>query len=218
MIRVRLITKYLYVTCTIEGLVRFEKDRTSENRLFCPCWGPCHRPNWPQPMGTLEAVKSTNESRARVVQNILKPLLHGMCRHRSPQSTNSWLGEGVFSKILGCNSGNIYGSVVQLRRFQQCVVDVSATHCWGRFFTTKPRIEIIVGVGGPMRCKCTEPTLYFCDPKVYSGLAYVTHPSKWWLIRYSIWKYLGLFCYLLNCKISFLTLFWPPLDIIRHRS
>ncbi len=195
MIRVRLITffskKYLYVTCINEGLGRFEKDRTSENRLFCPCWGPCHRPNWTQPMGTLKAVKSTNESRARVVQNILKPLLHGMCRHRSPQSTNSWLAEGVFSKILGWYRGNIITAVCcNWECLNQCVVDVSSTNCWGRFFMSKTRIEIKKWRGrgsDAVQLYGTDPLLLW--PKSVQWPAYMTHPSEWWLIQYSsIWK------------------------------
>jgi hypothetical protein len=70
-------------------------------------------------MGTLKAVKLTNESRARVVQNILKPLLQWHVPAPLSAKYKQLTREGVFSKILGWYSGNIYGSVVvQLRRFE----------------------------------------------------------------------------------------------------
>jgi hypothetical protein len=197
MIRVRLITnfskKYLYVTCINEGLVRFEKDRTSENRLFCPCWGPCHRPNWTQPMGMLEAVKSTNESRARVVQNILKPLLHGMCRHRSPQSTNSWLAEGVFSKILGWNSGNIYGSLVQLRMFEPVCSWCVIHQVFGSLFYDQTN-KVVSGVRG-VNVR-NRPATTVTQKCTVGSRIWPTHLSDDSYGTPSIRKYLSLFCFI----------------------
>jgi len=201
---------------------RFEKDRKSENRLFCPCWGPCHRPNCPQPMGTLEAVKSTNESRERVVQNILKPLLHGMCRHRSPQSTNSWLAEGVFSKILGWDSGNIYGSVVQLRRFEPVCSWFIFHPVLGVAFLRRKYFRNKEVSGSGVRCganvrnrpgttvtqKCTVGSLIWPTPlsdDSYGGTLQFELPLVYFVIYWTV-------------KYRVLTLFLPPLDSIKYNS